>query len=120
MIIGIMMYQMVAGALSKAPNLDQVDSDAAKMGLDGQCTAWKKSSWAIPPSDPQKLSDYAARINILSMEEWNDKELLSACDCAMYLYVNKLISRSDVEIVYDSDYCHEWANLQAENFNIGQ
>jgi hypothetical protein len=121
MIIGIMMYQLVAGALQTG-TYDQlvgnIDTDTAKIELDSKCTAWKRSSWAISPKDPQKLADYAAKLNLLSKSEWDRREKFSACDCSMYLFVNKLISRSDVEEVYDPDYCHEWANEQAERFNI--
>jgi hypothetical protein len=123
MIIGIMMYQLVGGALQQG-TYDQmvgdIDMDTAKMQLTTKCSSWKKSSWAIPPTDMQLLADYAAKLNILSKSEWDRRELFSSCDCSMYLYVNKLISRSEVEEVYDEDYCHDWANQQAESFGIGQ
>lgn len=121
MIIGIMMYQLVAGALQQGTYeqmLKGITEDTAKMDLDSKCNAWRKSSWAIAPTDPQKLADSAARLNLLTKDEWDKRELLSTCDCAIYLYVNKLISRSDVEGVYDPDYCHEWASQKAEEFNI--
>lgn len=121
MIIGIMMYQLVAGALQQGTYEQMIgglSTDTARMQLDGQCTQWKKSSWAIPPKDPQELADSAAKLNLLSAEEWDRRETFSACDCAMYLFVNKLISRSEVQEVYDPEYCHEWANDQAEKFDI--
>ena len=118
MIVGIMMYQVLSGGFSKLPRLENIDSDTAKMGLDSQCGAWKRSSWAIPPTDPSALADYAAKLNLLSTNEWENNERFSSCDCGIYLFVNKLISRSELLEVYDSDYCHDWANEQADNLGI--
>lgn len=92
--------------------------DFTLLTVDARCTSWKRSSWEIAPEDPDKLADYAAKLGLLTEAEWENREILSACDCAMYLYVNKLISKEELQEVYDPEYCHEWAIEQAGLLDI--
>lgn len=121
MIIGILMYQIVGGALQKSTFDDMmqgIDEGTARIQITDGCKAWADSTWTIPPSNLKGLSDYAARLLVLSKIEWERKETFSKCDCAVYLYVKNIISRSTAEIVYDPEICHDWANTQAEELGI--
>lgn len=123
MIIGIMMYQMVARAGSQAAFSDMmanIDEGTARVQVREGCNSWWQSNWAVPPANIGKLSDYAAKLNLLSKSEWDRRETFSKCDCAMYLFVDRSLSKSDVEGVYDPEMCHDWANVQAEELSIVQ
>ena len=121
MIIGILMYQIVGGALQKSTFDDimsGIDEGTARVQITDGCKAWSDSSWTIPPSNLKSISDYAARMNLLTRTEWERKETFSKCDCGVYLYVTDIISRSVAERVYDPEICHDWANTQAEELGI--
>ncbi len=121
MIIGIMMYQMVSRAGSSGGFEDlmkRIDAGTARVQLTEACSDWKRTSWSIPPSDLDQLSDYAAVEGILNQAEYNRHETISKCDCSMYLFVQKALTRSEAELNYDPDLCHEWANTEAERFEF--
>ena len=121
MIIGIMMYQMVARAGSQATFSDMmasIDDGTARIQVAEACTKWMESTWTMPPTNIQKVADYAAKLQIISSSEYAAHESISTCDCAMYLLAQRQITKSDVQMVYDPEMCHEWANTQAETMGI--
>lgn len=118
LIVGVMMYQFLQkGQEGKTfeAMLAEVDKGTAMFAIDNLCTTWKNNNWATEPADIEKVSiDYAGAAELLTKAEWKNLEILTACDCAVYLYADKnAIQRSDVYTAApDNTGCH--SNMAAK------
>lgn len=112
LIVGVMMYQFLTkGQQGRTFDemLKTVDAGTSQLAVDTLCTNWKVSNWATPPADLGRVSlDYAAKAGLLDETEWAAKEMLTVCDCAVYLYADKkIIERSAVfAAAPDPTKCH--------------
>ncbi len=112
LIVGVMMYQFLNKG-TQGQTFDemmrQVDTGTAQLAVDSLCTNWYNSHWVTEPADLERVSvNYGAKIGILTQAEWEAKNIMSACDCAVYLYADKsAIQRSDVYAAApDEGTCH--------------
>ncbi len=118
LIVGVMMYQFLNKG-TQGQTFDEmmrtVDTGTAQLAVDALCTNWHNSHWVTEPADLERVSvNYGAKIGILTQTEWEAKELMTACDCAVYLYADKnAIQRSDVYTAAPDDTgCH--SNMAAK------
>lgn len=111
LIVGVLMYQFIqkgqqASTFNKM--LETVDIGTAQFSVDNLCTNWRSSNWRTPPSNLGTVSvDYAAKVGILDEAEWAAGEMMTVCDCAVYLYVDRsAIQRSEVFMAAGPETCH--------------
>ena len=98
----------------------QVDSGSATNSLNSICRNWEETSFAagLTESEEETLRDVAAVKGWMTTDEWEDEEIFSECDCALWLHSQGTISRTKARQYYDADFCHERANEEADNAGI--
>lgn len=112
LIVGVMMYQFLSkGQQGKTFDemLKTVDAGTAQLAVDNLCTNWRSSNWKTEPSSLGQVSvDYAAKVGLLDETEWAAHEILTVCDCAVYLHVDRsTIPQSEVYTAApDPTDCH--------------
>ncbi len=111
LIVGVMMYQFLQkGQQTSTFNnmLETINIGTAQFSIDNLCSNWRSSNWQTPPSTLGTVSvDYAAKVGILDEDEWATGAMMTVCDCAVYLYVDRsMIQRSEVFTVADPATCH--------------
>lgn len=111
LIVGVIMYQFLQKGQQTSTfddMLETIDVGTAQFSVDNLCLNWRSTNWQTPPSALGPISvDYAAKVGILTKTEWATGTMMTVCDCAVYLYVDRsMIQRSEVFTVADPATCH--------------